>query len=386
MKRQDSGSQRYGFTTWQQTCLITSTLIGVGVLTLPRTATSHLLEAGWMAPIVGSLGAYYSIWMIAKLSRRFPGMTFVEYSPLVWASKESPKLGKLLSLPWIFIYLSFIYVATGMVSRIFGEVVVTSVLLNTPLEVIMMTMFLLAFFLSLHEVDVVARVNEILFPLIIFPVLFIAIASFQKADWSYIFPLIRVSGKSIFEGAYEAVYSFSGFEIMLIYYAFSQHKAGKEKAGIVGILMTMVVYTLIVVAGITVFGYEELQRLTWPTLELVKTTQVPGLILERLESAFLAVWVAAVFTTVANAYYAVIYGLRQCFNKGILFQRIASAFLFIPLFFIALLPQNIVEIFQISSYIGIGNLVLNLGVPTMYWIVLFLRGKARVPKERKADG
>lgn len=386
MKRQEADSSRYSFTSWQQICLITSTLIGVGVLTLPRTATSRLMEAGWMSPLIGSLGAYFSLWMIAKLSRRFPGLTFVEYSPLIWAPKGSPRLGKWISFPWIFAYLSFLYVATGMVSRIFGEVVVTSVLLDTPLEVIIITMFLLAFFLSLHEVDVVARVNEILFPLIIVPVLFIAIASFQKADWNYLFPLIRVSGKSVMEGAYEAIYSFSGFEIMLIFFAFTKRNDGKEKAGFFGILITMVVYTLIVVAGIAVFGFEELQRLTWPTLELVKSTEVPGLILERLESAFLAVWVAAVFTTVANSYYAVIYGLRQWFKKGLRFQRVVSGLLFIPLFIITLIPQNVVEIFQISSYMGMANLILNLGVPSVYWIVLALRGRRWESKEGKADG
>lgn len=387
MKKQNGGNAHFSFTSWQQTCLITSTLIDVGVLTLPRTATSRLMEAGWMVPLLGSIAAYFSLWMITKLSRRFPGMTIIEYSPLVWASPENPRLGKILSLPWIFIYLMFLYVISAISSRIFGEVVVTSVLLNTPLEVIIITMFLLAYFLCLHEVEVVARVNEILFPLILLPVLFIAFASFQKAEWNHLFPLVRVPGKSMLEGALEATYSFSGYEIMMIYFAFAQRTSNKEKAGFFGILITTVVYTLIVVAGITVFGYEELQRVTWPTLELVKTTQVPGLILERLESAFLAVWVAAVFTTIANCYYTFIYGLRQLFGKGIVFQRIAALVLFIPLFFIALWPQNIVEIFKVSSLIGLGGLFLNLGIPLIYWLVLFLRGKGwDESKERKADG
>jgi spore germination protein len=254
------------------------------------------------------------------------------------------------------------------------------------LEVIIITMFLLAQLLCMHEVEVVARVNELLFPLILFPILFIALASFQKAEWNNIFPLYRASGKALFEGMYEAVYSFSGYEIMLIFFAYAHENNSKVRAGFYGIGIAMFVYTLIVLAGIAVFGFEELQRVSWPTLELVKTTQVPGLILERLESAFLAVWVAAVFTTVANAYYAFVYGLRQLFNKGIVFQRIVSALMFIPLFFIALWPQNIVEIFRISSYLGIVSLALNLGVPTLYWIVLLARGMGQRTKERKAGG
>ena len=45
---------------WQQICLITSTLIGVGVLTLPRATSSKLFEAGWLVPIIGSVGAFFS--------------------------------------------------------------------------------------------------------------------------------------------------------------------------------------------------------------------------------------------------------------------------------------------------------------------------------------
>jgi spore germination protein len=374
------------FSLWQQTSLIASTLIGVGVLTLPRTTSAKLYEAGWIAPLVGSFWVFLSVWMIAKLSNRFPGKTFIEYSPIVWGSPKNPRLGRWLSLPWVISYLLYLYLSTAIVARVFGEVVVTSVLLDTPLEVIIITMFLLAQMLCMHEVDVLARINELLFPLILFPVLVIAIASFQKAEWNNMLPLYRASGKALFEGIYETVYSFSGYEIMLIFYAYAHDNQSKVKAGFYGIGIATFVYTLIVLAGIVVFGFEELQRVSWPTLELVKTTQVPGLILERLESAFLAVWVAAVFTTVANVYYAFVYSLRQLFNKGIQFQRIISALLFIPLFFIALWPQNIVDIFRASSYLGIVSLYLNLGIPFLYLIVIFVRGMGSKAKERKAGG
>jgi spore germination protein len=173
---------------------------------------------------------------------------------------------------------------------------------------------------------------------------------------------------------------------MLIFFAFANRNTGKGKAGFFGIMMAMFVYTLIVLAGITVFGYEELQRLAWPTLELVKTTQVPGLILERLESAFLAVWVAAVFTTVANGYYVVVFGLRQLFNKGIGFQRIVSIILGFVMVYVSLLPQNVSEIFEVSSVMGLISLFVNIGIPCLYWLVILLRGKGIHPKERELDG
>lgn len=340
-----------------------------------------------MAPIIGSVFAFLSIWLIALLSKRFPGMTFIQYSRLIWGGDKRPRLGFWLSLPWIAIFLTILYVTTAVTSRIFGEVVLTAVLLDTPMEVIIISMFVLAVVLCMYETDTAARVNEILFPLILFPVLFIAIASFQKAEWYNLLPIVRVPWETIFRGSFEASFSFHGYEIMLVFFAFAHENTSKVKAGFYGIGIAAFVYTLITFAGIAVFGYEELGRVTWPTLELVKTTQVPGLILERLESAFLAVWVAAVFTTVANVYYAMIYSLRQLCKRGIGFQRVLSVLLTIPMLFISLWPQNIVEIFQVTSNVGYSTALISLFMALVHWLVMLFRDRGKkLDKEGTAGG
>lgn len=184
MSSNGNGSgQLPSFSSWQQIWLITSTMIGVGVLTLPRTTTETLREVGRMAPLLGSVIALFSILLIARLSRRFPELTFIQYCRMIWGSKKTAWVGKILSFPWIFSFLAFYDAVTATTTRIFGEVV--------------------------------ARVNE------------------------------------------------------------------------------------------------------------------------RL---FLGVWVAAIFTAVRNVYYAVIYGLKQYFGKGMAFQRITAFLLLIPLFSISLIP------------------------------------------------
>ncbi|UFJ39190.1 spore germination protein [Brevibacillus humidisoli] len=365
------------FSTWQLTTLVTSTLIGVGVLTLPRATSTALEQSGWLAPFIGGLISIAACWLIAQLSRLYPGRTIVRYSPLVWGTTKSVKVGVLLSLPFVVSFLLYLFTVTAFTARIFGEVVVTAVLLQTPLEATIITMFLLVVALCQYEPEVVARVNELLFPLIILPILLLAIASFQKADWNNLLPVQISSWDKLVDGLMESTISFEGFEVMFIYFAFAQQGTSRRTASVVGITMAILVYTLIVLAGIAVFGPNELQLLTWPTLELVKTTQVPGLVLERIESAFLAVWVAAVFTTVGNVYYAFIYGLRQLLGRGMAFQRIMSVFLLIPLFAVALFPQNLDELFRYSSYLGYLGLVVNLVYPLLYIIVSYLRKRHR---------
>lgn len=61
-------------------------------------------------------------------------------------------------------------------------------------------------------------------------------------------------------------------------------------------------------------GAEETKQLIWPTLKLAKMTSLPGQILERLDAAFLAVWVTAVFTTLFSSYFLTIHATSELFG------------------------------------------------------------------------
>lgn len=288
-------------------------------------------------------------------------------------SKRMPRLRICLSFPWILLFLTFQYLSTAATTRIFGEVVVTAIFVETPLEVIIISMFLITVMLCLHEPEVVARINELLLPIIVLPLVVIAFASFQQAEWDNLLPIFSTSWKNVFRGGIETAFSYQGYELMLIYFAFAQRGSNPFKATRYGITFSMFVYMLIVLASITVFGHEEIQRLAWPTLELVKTTQMPGLILERLESAFLGVWVAAVFTTTANTYYVVVYGLRQWLGRGMMFQRIIAALLLIPLFYISLIPQNVVQLSALTDNLAYMGLIVTTFLPLVYALVTLMR-------------
>jgi spore germination protein len=149
---------------------------------------------------------------------------------------------------------------------------------------------------------------------------------------------------------------------------------------VLGIAIPGVIYTLIVIAGISVFGKEELALLAWPTLELVKTTEVPGLILERLESAFLGVWVAAVFTTVGNLYYATALTIKQVFRlKG---HRLIACALLPVFYWLSLKPPNIHVLFKYQSIIGYTGGVLAFLLPACLLLLAILRKRGKSSKDK----
>ncbi|TDF97976.1 GerAB/ArcD/ProY family transporter [Paenibacillus piri] len=369
-------------TVRQSSWLTASTIIGVGVLTLPRSSVHFARESGWIATIIGALLSMAAMYIITVLAKRFPYQSLVEYTASIMGSSKHPVIGWILSLPFLVPYYIYWVLSTAIIARIFGEVVVTTVLPKTPLEVIIASMLLVSFVLTLYDVEVVARVNEILFVIIVIPVLVIALSSYQSANWDNLFPLFNVSWFNFLKGVASSATSYLGFEVMIMFLAFANTTQKVMKANLWGIAIPGIVYTLIVISGTAVFGVDELDLLAWPTLELVKTTQVPGLILERVESAFLGVWVAAVFTSVGNTYYVSSLLVRQMFHlKG---HRLI-AFIHLPLYYwLALRPPNTAKLFQYSNYMGYFGGAIAFIIPAVLLVLAVIRKKGSKRKNPQA--
>lgn len=368
----------------QSASMIASTLIGAGVLTLPRSTVENAKQDGWISTLLGAVITMIAVFIITKLNARFPGKSIVQYSAEILGIRRSPIVGRIVSIVLSLAYVAVWGAGTVVVARIFGEVVITTVLKQTPLEVIIFTMLLTGLVLTLYDIEVLARVNEILLPIIMFPILLIAFSSFQSANFVNLFPIFTVDWRSLMNGIVMSSASYLGFEIMTVFLGYTQQSKGLLRANLFGVALPGFVYVLIVFAGISVFGVKELMLLTWPTLELVKTTEVPILVLERLESAFLGVWVAAVFTSVGNLYYAAAYTAKQVL--GVRSHRwIAAAML--PLFYwLSLQPQNIFAIFQYQAKISIIESVLAFVLPAILLMMAVIRKKGNPGLPAREEG
>ncbi|AWX55111.1 MULTISPECIES: endospore germination permease [Brevibacillus] len=366
-------NQQRNFGAWQLTSIMISSMIGVGILIIPRTATELLRQMGWLGPVAGAIVASVAVAAIVYLGNQFPGLTFVEFMPKIFGVA----IGNLC----VFLFILYQFLNAGITARLFGEVVVTSVLPQTPLEVIIITLLLLVMFLCCHEIEVVARVNELLIPFLMLPSLLVPLVSFLNADWYNLLPFQLESWTDVIKTGLETYTLYTGYELLMVYFAFAIPGARLGVASMTGMSFALVVYVITVVAGITVFGYEELQRLVWPTLELIKVTQKTGWFLERFESAFLAIWVASVFTTIGNMLYATIFSLRRLFHKGIHFQRITAIVIMVPLFFLTLVPQNIVELFSFTKYLTAVGFLITIIIPLLLAITQFMRNQFNKGRE-----
>jgi spore germination protein len=355
------------------TTITVGAVIGVGVLAFPRIVIDSAGTGGPLATLLGAIPATFAWLAYVKLSRRFRGRSPAEYA------------SQILTRPIGWLFLSSIIIfkitITAMAAREFGEVLKTAVLPNTPIEVTIITMLLAAAYFVRYDVQVFARVYEVFFLVMLVPLTIIGLLSLTNARLYHLMPLTGISWQGVLNGAMMA--SVGYVAVMVVAFVLPSLNRPKQavKAGLWGLGLSAFVYLLAITASLSVFGSEEMKRMVWPTYELIKTTTVPGFILERLESAFIGIWVAAVFTTVAATYYPILLICSQWF--GLRDHKVMAIPLVPILYMVALAPPDIHTLYRFLATVGLGGAVLNQVMPLLMLLIAYLRGKGAVSRARQ---
>jgi spore germination protein len=349
----------------QAAIIIFSTIIGVGVLALSLFAVRAADSGAPLLTFLGFIISLIGLGFITLLGMRFPTKSIIEYS--------EDLIGKWPARACSVLIIAFFFVLTALAAREFGEVVVTSVLTKTPLEVTVIVMLLLAAISSRADMTTFTYIHHFYFPIILFPGLLIVVFSLKNAQVINLLPIWGNDHHGIFAGMLTMAALFQGFFIMTIVIPAMRRPERAMMASLLGMSMAGGLYILIVVATVGVFGSEEIENLVWPTLELAKTTSLPANVLERLDGAFLAVWVTAVFTTLLSTYYFAVHALSKLFRIR---DHKLFSFFFLPfIFVIAMVPQNLLQMYYIIQIVGRWGLVITVAYPFVLLVVALIRKK-----------
>ncbi|AZO93608.1 endospore germination permease [Halocella sp. SP3-1] len=344
--------------------IIANTLIGAGSLVLPRTITKAAGTAAWLSILIGGLFSFLIISLIVKIGFRFPEETLMEYSNRV--------LGKIFGNSISLLFCFYWLLLCSLVLRVFASMLSSAVLLNTPIEFIIISMLFLIIYYINHDIEVIGRVNELYFIFLIIPVIIGIFLSMKEIQVIRLMPVMGQKGfSSIVKGTLNSFFSFLGFEIIVLFLPSLVTPKLAYNYAIKGLISPLIIYLAIVISAIGVFGIEELQNLTWPTLELIKVIRFPGLILERVEAIFISFWVIAIFTTAGNLLYSSVLGMTQVFkledHKTLIYPLMPVVF------FIAIFPGNVYQVFyymEISSIIGTFLLFV---IPLLIYVLSLIR-------------
>ncbi|MFE4709011.1 spore germination protein [Peribacillus simplex] len=352
-------------TTPQAAVIVSNAILGTGILTLPRTTSEKVhTPDGWISVILGGLIAMMAGVIMVKLGQQFPEKTFYQYSHEI----VGKWMGVLLSL----LIVCYFLITSGFQLRSMAEVVDYLLLEGTPIWAIMMTFMWVGLYLIIGGINTIARLFEIILPITIFLFLIVAFMSFKIFEIDNLRPVLGEGIIPVLKGVKTTALAFSGPEILLLLLPFMNQPKKAVKAVIVGVSIPLIFYVITVVMVIGALSIDGVITRTWPTLDLIRSFEVSGLIFERFESLLLVIWVMQMFTTFTIGYYAAALGLAQLSKKNI------RPFMYglLPLIYIiSMTPKNINDLFKLGDMYSNVTLFLFGLLPLLLLIISRVKKK-----------
>jgi spore germination protein len=346
-------------TTSQAAVIVINAILGTGILTLPRGSVDKVGTPDvWITVLFGGLLTILAGIIIVKLSQQFPQKTFYIYSQDIVGKWVGRFLGLLV--------IGYYFVTCGYQIRSLREVTKFLLLEETPDWAIILPFLFVGLYLIMGGINPIARHFEITLPITVVLFLLAIFLSFKIFEIENLRPVLGKGIIPVLKGVKTTTGAFTGAETMLIIVAFMREPNKAVKAVIIGITIPLILYFITVVMVIGALSADEVVTRTWPTLDLIRSFEISGLIFERFESLLLAIWIMQMFTVYTIAHYAAALGLSQIFKKNIHPIMIGL----VPVFYlISVIPKNLNDVFKLGDYIANAALFLYGVMPLLLLII-----------------
>ncbi len=343
--------------------MIVGAQVATGIFSLPRLVSAEAGEDAWIAVLMGALVPFISLYLIERLGRRMPEMGFTQMTEALF--------GKIIGSFLVVMFVAYIIFFESVIVRILSEVTKLFVLPKTPLAVILFMFIFTMIYIGTKGLRVIARLNELLFYLLLLNLLILLIPLGQ-ADYTNILPVGEAGLEGIVSGALTTPYSYQGIEILLVLYTLVIKKDEVLKAGATALAITTLFYLGMVIICELVFGVTSMQRIMWPGLLLLKVSQIP--VFERLEFVFLFFWMGMGARPLVNMGFAASLSLSQLFKiDEKKYLPYIMMLIGLGMYILALLPHDILVTFKWADYAGYAFFIIGLGYPLLYHMAAFLR-------------
>ncbi|MEW6523710.1 MAG: endospore germination permease [Bacillota bacterium] len=282
--------------------MIRSTVI---IATLPVLTSADALQDAWVAAIITYAGTVVIINIIAGLGVRYPQQTLVEFAHRLlgkWPGKAVAML-----VLWSFLHLVSVDI------RIYGEMILSEFLTETPLVFVISTMVLLSAYAAYMGVEVIGRLADLFFPVFVLMVVASLLATtgawrpenLQPVLARGLGPPLRASVTPIAVSA----------ELMVLAILIPSLTQPREALKTSLVAITLASLTLVLVAAVVVatLGAEAGARSVFPFLRMIRSVGITEF-LERVEAFATLAWGLGLFITVSTFMFCGARGIAQVFG------------------------------------------------------------------------
>lgn len=304
------------------------------------------------------------------LALRFPKQSLIQCSRILLG-----KSGVLVGLLYIWILLQ-----TGAIAlRQFGELMVASPMPETPILVFILGVTVIAVSAARNGLEVMGRMADIITPLAIGTILLVVVLVAKEADAKALTPVLEKGIAPVLYGAFTiSTLTIDNMLIisMIVSYLNKPQRVTRIVMG--SFIINTVIFVIIIVSIIMVYGVQQAQNRTFPTLGLMRLIEI-GNVIERLEAIHMAIWVLGIILKVAVFCYLTSLGIGQLFSLKTyrpLVVPVGALMIVLSIW----LFDNMVELREFTSYkiAPYYSLVFITAIPLLLLVVHFITRKREV--------
>jgi len=359
-------------TAVQMFIIIVSTINAIEVIILPRSLVLTVGQDGWIVIIGGHLLSAIVVFFIVKLGLLYPNDTFVEYTPKI--------LGRFLGIPIVAAAAIFWVLICARILRQFADFI-QLILPQTPIEVIILTVLLVAGYIVRHGIEPIARTIEILFPVFISILGLLILGSLIEVDLMRLLPILNTSPKILALESIKTSFGLEGQEILLMLLPFMAVPEKAYRAVFGALAFDLGLRLALFVAVIGFFGVELTKTLVWPVEELSRSLTIGGTFIGRFDSFLISLWVTVAFTSIL----VFLFLASLTVSRIMKFREQSMTVLpLVPLIFIAaLLPNSIVVTEEWSDYLSNVWGIYIFTIPPLLLLISYIRGTHKKEKRER---
>lgn len=334
-------------------------VVSTGILAVPRIAAGLAGSGGWLVVFIfGLLNTLFSV-ILVKLMERFPNGNFISIGQQLIGNIGGYIIGLL-----VFAYTTSVGAA---VARNMAETSTTNMFPTTPIAVLTGLMIALALYLVYHGIEVLARVNLILFALKLVLIIVVLIMAIPGVNIDYLKPLWYRGNEAWATGTIKLVLSYQGIIIVAFIYQYINNKKAVAFTMAGAMIVITVNYTLITLLVIALFGANETARMIWPTMYMVRQLTIP------VEPVFVAIWLTSSFTVISSNLFIAGQGMAY------LFKLTDYRHILLPLGVLTTILANITtnqgDVAIFNATVGYLGLLLEWLIPPMFLLLAILLKK-----------
>lgn len=331
----------------------------------PPYAAKTAGRAGWLSPAAAVLPFICLVFIIQAL---FKDENDANLSDII-----RKYLGKIFGTAVIILYLLWMLIIVGILTRNFAERFLSSLLPNTPVNFFTLTILAVVWFTLRNGIVYISRTAEFFFLILslIFVVLFVL--TIPNLEVINLFPVTYYDALPVIKSSYSNFGIWSVFTFIFFFGDKINDKEHIKRYGLQSLIYLVIMSTMLLIQTIGVYGYSVIARVPLAYAFVVKSISLLET-LERIESIAVVSWVIADFVTITVVFYIIVSVIKSTFSLSDTKPFISPITIYTFIFSLYI-AQNKFELENFTSYISLPvNIILGFIFPLIILTVKTIRG------------